>query len=119
MEALAKYLDAQLGRTKDLKDFCNIVCDENQKYELLLMAGEIKEVNAMLAKCNSILKANPERFKEVKRVNRELRRQDVIMKMVLDKMGNCNAKDTTNTLVGGKQFNSSDQSFILTLLYRW
>lgn len=45
MEDLAKFVDIQLGRTKDLKDFCNIVCDENEKYELLLLTKEVQSLN--------------------------------------------------------------------------
>lgn len=103
MEDLEKFVDLQLGRTKDLKDFCNIVCDENEKDALLLMNGELKELSGMISKCNSILKANPERMKEAKRVLREMRRQEIIMKLVLEKMDTGGRQETPSAnLVSGR-----------------
>lgn len=85
MEDLSKQLDHLLCKADNLTDFCNIACNEQMKEKLFQLNDRVKRVAEKFAECKIILKENPERIRQMRWALRELRRQEVIMKLVLER----------------------------------
>lgn len=85
MEDLEKYIDQLTAKAADISAFCNIVCNEERKTELLALQNDYKMVRNLLEKSKRVLAEHPSSMKQMRNALWELRRQEVIMKLVLER----------------------------------
>lgn len=86
MNSLEKTIDKYLEKVADLQDCCSIVCNEQVRSDLLSLQQDIVPLKTDLEKCRLILEENPKRLSEARDCIREMRRQEIIMRLVLDKL---------------------------------
>lgn len=116
MNAMDGIIDQQLLKANNLTDFCNIACSESMKAELFRQQELIQEIQSKLVRCKRVLALNPDRMQRAKEVLRELRRQEVIMKLVLEKnsAGSVQKPAAINNSV--RMSGTPDLSFLSTAL---
>lgn len=85
MDNLEKIVDQLTAKASDIKDFCTIVTNEDMKDEVGKLKKEVEEVTKLIAECRAIDHSKVTR--DMRNALQELRRQEVIMKLVIDRSG--------------------------------
>lgn len=84
MQDFEAYLDKLTAKAKDMTDFCNIVCNEEMKGDMVKLESEVNSMKILLNECRSI-KDHSQTMAAMKSALYELRRQEIIMKCVIEK----------------------------------
>lgn len=83
MNTLERTIDRLIDKAEDMVDFCRIVCNPDTKSEALGLQKDIENLKCLLNKSKVALAEHPMATKELRAALYELRRQEVIMKLVI------------------------------------
>lgn len=84
MDDFSKCIEQLTQKANNITDFCNISCNEEMKGKLLGIESELRSVWNLLEDAKKVLKEHPSTMRAMRAALHELRRQEVIMKLVLE-----------------------------------
>lgn len=85
MEDLERLIDQLTVKASDITDFCNIVCNEEMKSDMQSLEMDVQGLVVLLDQAKHVLKQHPHTMRAMSGALYELRRQETIMKCVLDR----------------------------------